>query len=493
MGRAAGVLLHPTSLPGPYGVGDLGPEALAFLDFLAEAKQRYWQVLPVGPAGLGESPYQAYSAFAGNPLLISPDALIADGLLPATVRERLPRFSVQKVDFARVRRYKEQVLEAAFQTFQHDATAGQQEAVAEFAREQAFWLDDYALFAALLEAHHRAAWPDWERGIAARTPDALAASRERLATPVRFQIFQQYLFFRQWAALKRAAGDCGIGMIGDMPIYISHNSADCWVHRELFTLDTAGNVTHVAGVPPDYFSETGQRWGNPLYRWDMLAATGYAWWVARLRSALAQIDVLRLDHFRGFAAYWSIPARLPTAVGGRWRPGPGAALFKALEAALGPLPLIAEDLGLMAPNVEALRDRFHFPGMKVLQFAFGGDAGNPFLPHNYRPNFVVYTGTHDNDTTAGWLAGASSTERRHFQRYAPSTGKEPVWDMIRLAYASVADLAVIPLQDLLSLGTKARMNFPGTAEGNWGWRYAGPLPNTPLARQLADLTEYYGR
>jgi 4-alpha-glucanotransferase len=493
MVRAAGVLLHPTSLPGPYGVGDLGPAALAFLEFLAGAKQRFWQVLPLGPAAQGESPYQAYSAFAGNPLLISPEALIEDGLLPAATREQHSHFSTDRVDFAKARTFKHALLEQAFQTFQHEATPAQQGEFARFAQEQAFWLDDYALFMSLLEVHEGAEWPAWEPGIAARRPDALAAWRQRLATPIRFQVFVQYLFFRQWTALKRQASERGIRIMGDMPIYISHNSADCWAHRDLFTLDAAGNATHVAGVPPDYFSKTGQRWGNPLYRWDVLADTGYAWWVERLRHALAQVDVLRLDHFRGFAAYWAIPANLPTAVGGRWRRGPGAELFKALQAAIGPLPLIAEDLGKLNRNVITLRDRFGFPGMKVLQFAFGGDAGNPFLPHNYRPNFVVYTGTHDNDTTVGWLTAASTVERQHFQHYAPSDGSESVWDMIRLAYASVADLAVIPMQDLLALGTAARMNFPGKPEGNWGWRFAGPLPNAPLADRLATLAECYGR
>ncbi|HEY8742909.1 MAG TPA: 4-alpha-glucanotransferase [Chloroflexota bacterium] len=493
MVRAAGVLLHPTSLPGPYGVGDLGPSAQAFLQFLTGAKQRYWQLLPLGPAAWGESPYQAYSAFAGNPLLLSPDLLVADGLLSDDLAQRRPAFSADQVEFARVRAFKQELLEEAFQTFQRAATAAQQQEVAQFAQEQAFWLDDYALFAALSEVHNGAAWPDWEPGIAAREPEALALWRERLATPLRYQVFVQYLFFRQWAALKRQAAAYGIRLLGDMPIYISHNSADCWAHRELFTLDARGEPTHVAGVPPDYFSETGQRWGNPLYRWDVLAATGYAWWVERLRSDLSLVDVLRLDHFRGFAAYWAIPAHLPTAVGGRWRRGPGAALFKALEQALGPLPLIAEDLGKMSNNVQALRDRFRFPGMKVLQFAFGGDAANPFLPHNYTRNFVVYTGTHDNDTTAGWLATAATHERRYAERYAAAEDQELVWAMIRLAYQSVAELCIIPMQDLLGLGSEARMNFPGTVEGNWGWRYAGELPDVALAARLADLTACYGR
>ena len=493
MVRAAGVLLHPTSLPGPYGVGDLGPMAHAFLQFLAGARQRYWQVLPLGPPGFGESPYQAYSAFAGNPILISPDLLIADGLLPDDIRQCPPLFSDDHVEFDRVRAFKRQLLAQAFDRFSRDATETQRHDVEQFRQEQAFWLDDYALFAALLEVHHGAPWPEWETGIAAREPEALAAWREQLATPIRSQIFVQYLFFRQWAALRRQAAVLGIRMLGDMPIYIAHNSADCWAYRELFTLDARGEPTHVAGVPPDYFSETGQRWGNPLYRWDVLASTGYAWWIARLRSDLALVDLLRLDHFRGFAAYWAIPARLATSVGGRWRRGPGAALFKALEQALGPLPLIAEDLGLLTRNVAALRERFRFPGMKVLQFAFGDDARNPFLPHNYGRHFAVYTGTHDNDTTAGWFAAASAGERRNVERYAAGAGHDPVWAMIRLASASVADLCVIPMQDLLSLGSEARMNFPGRAEGNWGWRYAGELPNAPLAAKLADLTACYGR
>lgn len=471
----------------------MGPAAHAFLEFLAAGKQRYWQMLPLGPAAAGESPYQAYSAFAGHPLLISPEALIADGLLPGTLRRSLPLFPADHVDFPRVRATKQALLEQAFQTFEQEATAAQQRAVAEFAAQRTFWLDDYALFMALLEAHQGAEWPDWAHGAATREPAALAVWRERLAPQVRFHVFTQYIFFRQWAALKDRAKALGVAIMGDMPIYVSHNSADCWGRPELFTLDAAGRATHVAGVPPDYFSKTGQRWGNPLYRWDALAETNYAWWVERLRSALALVDVLRLDHFRGFVAYWAIPAHLPTAVGGRWRKGPGAALFKALQQELGPLPLIAEDLGKLTRNVEALRDRLRFPGMKVLQFAFGGDATNVFLPHNYTPNFVVYTGTHDNDTTAGWLAGASKQERRYFQSYTHADDDEPVWDMIRLAYASVADLAIIPMQDLLSLGSEARMNYPGKAEGNWGWRYAGKLPDEKLAGKLAEMAGWYGR
>ncbi|HEV7215671.1 MAG TPA: 4-alpha-glucanotransferase, partial [Chloroflexota bacterium] len=421
-----------------------------------------------------------------------PELLIADGLLPDDTRQRCPNFSTDHVEFERVRVFKQELLAQAFDTFTRDATETQQD-VERFRQEQAFWLDDYALFAALLELNHGAPWPEWESGIAAREPAAMVAWRERLATPIRMQIFVQYLFFRQWAALRRQAAALGIRLLGDMPIYVAHNSADCWAHRELFTLDGRGKPTHVAGVPPDYFSATGQRWGNPLYRWDVLASTGYAWWIERLRSDLALVDLLRLDHFRGFAAYWAIPARLPTAVGGRWRRGPGAALFKALEQALGPLPLVAEDLGLLTPDVAALRERFGFPGMKVLQFAFGDDAHNAFLPHNYYRHFVVYTGTHDNDTTAGWFAAASVHERRNVERYAACEGRDPVWAMIRLAAGSVADLCVIPMQDLLGLGSQARMNFPGTADGNWGWRYAGELPNDPLAAKLAELTACYGR
>ena len=491
--RSAGILLHPTSLPGPYGIGDLVPAAMRFVDFLAAADQTYWQVLPLGPTGYGDSPYQPFSAFAGEPLLISPDRLIEDGLLPGSIRQQIPAFPAAEVDYARVRVYKQPLLEEAFRTFERDATTGQRRDLEAFASAQGSWLDDFALFAALKHAQPEGSWPDWPADIATRQQTAVAQARERLAPAVRFQVFCQYVFFRQWAALRRYAEGRGVRFIGDMPLYVAHDSADCWSHPELFHLKPDGRPAQVAGVPPDYFSATGQLWGNPLYRWRSLAETDYAWWIERLRTALALVDAVRLDHFRGFAAYWAIPADAPTAASGHWRRGPGGAFFSAVRRTLGPLPLIAEDLGLITPDVEALRRRFGLPGMKVLQFAFGGGADNPYLPHNYTRDFVVYTGTHDNDTTAGWFAAASPEERQRVLDYIGASGTDPTWDLIRLAYASVADTAIVPLQDVLGLGGEARMNRPGQLGGNWRWRCTASMLSDDGARRLAALAERYGR
>jgi len=491
--RASGILLHPTSLPGPYGIGDLGPSAYRFVDFLAAAGQRYWQMLPLGPTGYGDSPYQAYSAFAGNPLLISPERLIEEGLLPASGRQEVPAFPEKEVDFDGVSTYKWKLLEQAFRLHVQNASAAACQAVEQFAEANRSWLDNYALFMALKDAHGGAPWTDWPADIAGRQPEAVARWAKQLAGNVQAHRYAQFLFFQQWSALKQFATERGVDIIGDVPIYVAHNSADCWAHRDLFTLGHDGQPTLFAGVPPDYFSATGQLWGNPLYRWGVLARTGYAWWVDRLRAALVLADVVRLDHFRGFAGYWAIPAGAPTAETGRWLRGPGATFFRAMEKALGTLPMIAEDLGLITPDVEALRDRFDLPGMRVLQFAFGGGADNPHLPHNYTRHCVVYTGTHDNDTSAGWLAGVPATERQRALEYMGSDGTDPVWDLIRLAHASVADTAIIPLQDILGLGGAARMNRPGEPQGNWRWRCTAGDLDERITDRLAILTARYGR
>ena len=493
MPRASGILLHPTSLPGPYGIGDLGPAAYRFVDALAAAGQTYWQVLPLGPTGYGDSPYQTFSAFGGNPLLVSPERLVEEGLLPSTALDAVPAFPAGEVDYGPVIAYKKGLLDAAFDHFDNHATPQQRDAVDAFAAEHAVWLDDFALFMALKDAHDGRPWPAWEPEIAARQPAALTEWRQRLARGPRQHVYSQYLFFRQWAELKAYATEQGIRIIGDAPIFVAHDSADCWAHRELFYLEPDGRPLLVSGVPPDYFSATGQLWGNPLYRWDALAADGYLWWIERLRVVLRLVDLLRLDHFRGFAGYWAIPGDAPTAETGEWRPGPGAAFFDAVQAALGPLPLIAEDLGVITPDVEALRDRYGFPGMRILQFAFGGDAANHDLPHNYVRNCVVYTGTHDNDTTAGWFAAASPREREHALAYMASDGANPSWDLVRLAFASVADTAIVPLQDVLGLGNEARMNLPGTSGGNWRWRCAADSLTDDLIARIAALTELYGR
>jgi len=495
MVRASGILLHPTALPGPYGIGDLGPAAYQFVDFLAAAGQSYWQILPLGPTGYGDSPYQTFSAFAGNPLLVSPQTLVEDGLLPTAALGDTPAFPDDHVDYERAIPYKRGLLEQAFAHYRRDGSPDLRRAVDEFAARHA-WLEPFALFMALKDAHDGRPWTEWEQDIAARAPEALAHWRARLARAIQGHIYNQYLFFRQWGRLKSYAAGKGIRVIGDAPIFVAHDSADCWERRELFYLKPDGQPLVVAGVPPDYFSATGQRWGNPLYRWDVLAATGYAWWIERLRAVLATVDVLRLDHFRGFAGYWAIPGDAPTAETGSWEPGPGIPFFEAVEKALGRLPIIAEDLGVITPDVVALRDRFGFPGMKVLQFAFGGDALNGDLPHNYERAYVVYTGTHDNDTSAGWYAAATPREREHVRAYAHSDASDPAaitWDLVRLAQASVADTAVVPLQDLLGLGNDARMNLPGQPGGNWQWRYTAGMLTEDLSGRVAALGQLYGR
>jgi 4-alpha-glucanotransferase len=488
--RSSGILVHPTSLPSRWGIGDLGAGAYQLIDFLAAAGQQLWQVLPLNPTGYGDSPYQCLSAFAGNPLLISLDKLVEDGLLlPA----ELPRttFADSRVDYGAVIACKKPLLRRSFRRLRYHAihTA----AFAEFCRSQAAWLDDYALFIALKEHHDGAPWYQWDAPIATRQPEALAHWNTLLAADVLLQKYIQYLFFSQWNALKTYANAYGIKIIGDMPIFMSHDSADLWSHPDLFHLDAAGQPTVVAGVPPDQFRATGQLWGNPLYRWDRMAATGFQWWIERMRSMLRIVDIVRLDHFRGFEAYWEIDAGEQTAINGRWVAGPGAQLFATLAQALGTLPIIAEDLGIITPAVDALREEFHFPGMKVLQWAFTGDSHHPFLPHNYRPHCVVYTGTHDYDTTLGWFNALSAAKRDFVRRYLGTDAHDLSWDIIRLALASVAEIALIPLQDVLRLGSEARLNIPGSATGNWSWRCRAADLDPRLAGELGLLTAIYGR
>jgi 4-alpha-glucanotransferase len=494
--RSAGVLLHPTSFPGRYGIGDLGDEAYRFLDFLAESRQTLWQILPLGPTGYGDSPYQSFSAFAGNPLLISPDRLVAQGYLPAEAVAVVPDFPEERVDFGPVIGYKNGLLAQAFDHFRQAGTAAQREAYEAFVAENAAWLDDYALFMALKQVHvehEGGVWNTWPEEIARRTPAAIQAWSERLVDDVAFHKFLQFLFFEQWLALKAYANERGIRIVGDVPIFVAFDSADVWANPELFYLEEDGSPSFIAGVPPDYFSETGQRWGNPLYRWDRMAADHYDWWRRRLEAVLAQVDIVRIDHFRGFDAYWEIPGSEETAVKGRWVRGPGSAFFEAMQAQLGELPIIAEDLGVITKEVEALRDAFHFPGMKILQFAFGGEVNSAFLPHNFSRNSVVYTGTHDNETTWGWYRNASPAEQHFVRRYLARSGDDIVWDLIRLAHSTVSVMAVIPMQDLMDLGNEARMNFPGRLGGNWQWRYTAPMLTDVMAARLAELTLLYGR
>ncbi len=488
--RESGILLHPTSLPGPGGIGSLGAEARRFVDFLAGAGQSLWQVLPLGPTAYGHSPYSSYSAFAGNPLLIDLETIADEGdINKSDLRAEL---LAGKVDFPRVERYKNAVLRQASAKFFANADNERSDEFRRFC-DSTFWLHDFALFMALKEAHGGKSWLHWPREVACREPADLAKWGERLKEEISGQKYIQWQFYRQWRELKQYANANGIEIIGDLPIFVAFDSADVWANPHLFHLDERGRPTVVAGVPPDYFSETGQLWGNPLYNWEAISFHGYSWWIERMRSALEQCDIVRIDHFRGFEAYWEVPAAEKTAVNGRWVKGPGDALFNALIDSLGPLPVIAEDLGVITPDVEALRDRFGFPGMEILQFAFGSGPGNSYLPHNHVRQAVVYTGTHDNDTTSGWYAGLPAKEKKHIRDYLGSDGKDIVGDLVRAALASVASMAVIPLQDILKLGSSGRMNVPGTPRDNWSWRFLADDIREEHRTWLHDMTEMYGR
>jgi 4-alpha-glucanotransferase len=489
--RRAGVLLHPTSLPSGFGIGDLGPAAFDWLEYLSRARQSVWQVLPLGPTGFGDSPYASPSAFAGNPLLIAPEPLLEQGLLGDDDVHDLADLPTDTVNFGSLQPLKERALQFAFERG-YDTL---RPSIQQFRKNHADWLDDYALFSALQD-ELGSPWTDWDAPLRARDPAALAAARERLAERVDFHEFGQYLFFTQWVALRDRARQLDIAIMGDIPIFVAHDSADVWAHQHLFKLDERGQPVVVAGVPPDYFSATGQLWGNPLYDWEGMAGEGYAWWIARFRHLLELVDLVRIDHFRGFEAAWEVPADATTAIGGQWVRGPGDAVFTAIAAALGggQPPVVAEDLGLITDEVRALLKATGFPGMKVLQFAFGDDAHNPYLPHNYQdPNCVVYTGTHDNDTTRGWLATASEHEREHLARYLGSDRPQTTEALIRLALSSTANTAIVPLQDVLDLGSQARVNTPGAAAGNWTWRVRAHQLEPVRAECLAEMTITYAR
>jgi 4-alpha-glucanotransferase len=490
--RSSGVLLHVTSLPGPHGVGDLGPAAFRWIDQLRAARQTWWQILPLGPTGYADSPYQCFSAFAGNLNLISLERLVEIGLLKAS---ELPRddFSASEADFDRVRPIKERLTALAFERFRSSGPKSQKEAFQHFQQQAAGWLSPFAAFVSLKEQFGGWAWWDWPKTYRYFRPDTVATVAREL--PERFELclFRQFMFFQQWHSVLQYAHEHGIRLIGDMPIFIASDSADVWASPELFQLDEERRPTFVAGVPPDYFSKTGQLWGNPLYDWEKHRQTHYAWWQARLKSTLELVDLVRLDHFRGFEAYWAVPAGSPTAEPGSWVKAPGAELFENLKRSLGRLPLIAEDLGVITPEVDALRQQFQLPGMRVLQFAFGGAVEDRFLPHNYERHTVVYTGTHDNETTVGWYENMGQPERDFLERYAPGASRDPAWALIRLAWASVADLAIAPLQDVLRLGNEARMNLPGRTEGNWRWRAEERLLKGELFDRLFELTTTYQR
>jgi 4-alpha-glucanotransferase len=491
--RASGILLHPTSLPGPHGSGDLGAAAHHFVDWLAAAGQRLWQVLPLGGIGAGHSPYMSASAFAGNVLLIDLADLAAQGWLSDEELIAPASFEPRRVVFDAVVPWRMERLARAAARFAAGASADDAARHAAFCAAAARWLDDYALFMALDEAHGGVPWCDWPAALARREKGALEQARARLAGRIAFWKFCQWRFAEQWTRLRSHAHARDVRLFGDAPIFIAWQSADVWTHPELFELGAAGRPTVVAGVPPDYFSATGQRWGNPLYRWRAHAADGHAWWIARVRHLFEWLDVLRIDHFRGFAAHWEIAADEPTAIHGRWVDGPGAALFEAIERALGEKPIVAEDLGLITPDVDALRRRFALPGMRVLQFAFADDGRNRYLPHQHERDSVVYVGTHDNDTARGWWASATEAERQHARDYLATDAREIEWDLMRAASASVANTAILTLQDVLGLGSEARMNTPALGAGCWAWRFEWTQVAPWHAERLAAMARLYGR
>lgn len=490
--RSSGILLHPTSLPGPYGSGDFGAGAYHFVDWLVSAGQKMWQILPLGGIGPGNSPYMSSSAFAGNVLLIDLDELRAQGWLAADDLLPHPYFQAQRVDYGLVHQYRMARLRIAASRFLADKQHHHAEFAAFCSAEQS-WLDDYALFMALAEKFAWQDWRHWGPRLARRENKALLKATADLADEIEFWRFCQWCFFRQWRKLKQYANERGVRIIGDMPIFIAYQSADVWVHQDLFELGDDHQPTVVAGVPPDYFSATGQRWGNPLYRWQAHEQEGYAWWIMRMRKTVELVDIVRIDHFRGFAGYWEIPASEQTAMNGRWMPGPGEKLCSAIQNALGTLPIIAEDLGVITPDVVALLEKFDMPGMRVLQFAFGGGTDNPYLPHNFNNNTVVYGGTHDNDTAIGWFDSASQRERAFACKYLRTEGKEINWDLIHAASQSVADIAIHSFQDILGLGFEHRMNLPGKSEGYWEWRFTWEQVGSAHSERLYEISALHGR
>ena len=506
--RSSGILLHFTSLPGRFGIGDLGPCAYEFADFLSAAGQKLWQVLPLNPTGYGDSPYQCFSAFAGNPMLLSLERLREQGVLQESDLAQAPRFPEDSVDYGPVIEFKMAALRRAAQVFFADASHADRAAFDKFCKTASPWLEDYALFMACKQAHHGAMWTTWDAPLRNRDPHAMSEWSKKLSTDLNAFQFWQFEFFRQWDHLKSYCQQRGIRFMGDVPIYVAHDSADVWAHPDLFYLDEHGQPTVVSGVPPDYFSATGQLWGNPIYRWDVLAATGYRWWIERFRASLALFDMVRLDHFRGFEAYWEVPANETTAINGRWVKGPGEDFLAALQNTFGGLPIVAENLGVITPPVERLRQQFGLPGMSLLQFAFGTDPQGPsFRPHNYSRDLAAYTGGHDNDTTVGWWSSSGTGDStrtpddvlkehefaRAYLNFESKDDSEINWIMLRAVLASVADLAIVPLQDVLGLGSEARMNLPGRVSGNWKWRYRPGAVNSSLSERLRILVTLYDR
>lgn len=493
--RLSGILLHPTSLPSPYGIGDLGQAAYDFIDFLKKSGQHLWQILPLTPTGFGDSPYQSFSAFAGQPLLISPEHLVELDLVSREELSDCPLGQDTRVDYSGITPWKTKILKLAYARFSKKATSELLDEYKKFVENNSQWLPDYALYMACREMHQNLEWLAWEKEYRSPTAKVKEQLRVQLSKEVGFYYFIQFIFDKEWMALKEYANKNDVKIIGDIPLFISRDSADVWANQELFLLDSEGFPTVVAGVPPDYFSATGQLWGNPLYDWKAHKKQKYKWWIARIRHQLRISDYLRIDHFRGLESYWEIPAGEETAINGKWVPGPRDDLFLAVEKELGKdLPIIAEDLGIITPEVDALRERFHFPGMKILQFAFDGDEESIYLPHRFTTtNCVCYTGTHDNNTTYGWYATASEETRDKVRRYMNTDGNSIHWDFIRTCLSSIATYAIFPMQDVLGLGADGRMNTPGVAENNWNWRYRKDALTDGLAEALAEVTKLYGR
>lgn len=491
--RASGILLHPTTLPGKYGIGSLGQEAFRFIDFLAKAKQKYWQVLPLGPTGYTDSPYQCFSAHAGNPNLIDLDLLVTGHLLQQEDLIKIPDTGEGKVDFRLLQTVRSPLLEKAFHLFSEQASPTEKLRLRNFIKEQSHWINDYALYQAIKEHFQQKPWYLWDEPVKNKEPEAVKHFQSVLQERIEYHKFLQYLFFIQWIDVREYAHKKKIRIIGDIPLYVAHDSADAWGNPDLFEFDERRIPCRVGGVPPDYFSKTGQLWGNPLFRWEALKKTGYSWWIERIKTNLLLFDIIRIDHFRGFAGYCAIPYGEKTAINGQWIPGPGRDFFDVLQQVFIDLPIIAEDLGVITPDVEELRDTFNFPGMKILEFAFDSSEANDYLPHNYPKNCVVYTGTHDNDTIVGWFSELNEDERKYVLDYLNTNGSDINWAFIRLAWASVANTAIVPMQDLLGLDSSGRMNLPGTTNNNWIWRAKSSDFSDQVAEKLAHLTQIYGR
>jgi len=492
--RSSGILLHPTSLPGKFGVGDFGPQAFSFIDFLAKSEVGLWEVLPLGPTGYGDSPYQSFSAFAGNPYLISPEQLVQDGLLDKEDISNPPRFPLAKIKFSQVYKFKDQLFLKAFNNFNNRNIDDPLRAEFEvFCESQKKWLENYSLFIAIKNKLNNEAWNFWPDELRFRKPAGLTKFRTENQSLIIFQSFIQFLFFRQWKTLINYAHDHKIKIIGDIPLFVAYDSSDVWSQPKLFDLNETLEPRVVAGVPPDYFSSTGQLWGNPHYLWSNHKQTHYLWWQERFKRSLELFDIFRLDHFRGFGGYWEVKAGEPTAKHGRWVKGPGAHFFRSIEKSLGELPIIAEDLGVITPDIKELSAEFGFPGMRVFQFGFSSNADDPFLPHNFIPNCVAFTGTHDNATARGWYLEASEKEQKYCRLYLNSSRKNIAWDMIRVLWASCANMVLAPMQDLLSLGNEARLNFPGKMGGNWNWRMKPDCLNDSLADKIKALNYLFGR